>query len=60
MNLPRWRRNGGKDFVFFHPHPGFVSGNAGHVHDKMFCFDVKNATHLVVEVPQVCDVKGLL
>lgn len=51
--MPRWKRNMGRDFVFYHPHPGFVSGNAGHVHDKMFCFDIKNSTHLVVELPQV-------
>jgi hypothetical protein len=21
--LPRWKRSGGRDFVFFHSHPGF-------------------------------------
>ena len=52
MKTPRWQRSLGRDFVFYHPHPGFVSGNAGHVHDKLFCFDIKNSTHLVVELPQ--------
>ena len=23
MGLPRWKRSGGQDFVFFHSHPGF-------------------------------------
>ena len=23
MGLPRWRRTGGRDFVFYHSHPGF-------------------------------------
>ena len=23
MGLPRWKRTGGRDFVFYHSHPGF-------------------------------------
>ena len=53
LKSARWKKSQGSDYVFYHPHPGFVSGNAGHVHDKMFCFDVKPAVHLVVELPQV-------
>ncbi len=45
MQLPRWKRSQGKDFVFFEPHaqsPGSAP-----------CDERKNAQHIVVERGQV-------
>lgn len=52
MQLPRWKQNDGADFIFYDPHPGFVSGQAEHAFYKMTCNDFKHATHILVERPQ--------
>ena len=37
VQLPRWLRNNGSDFVFFQPHPGWDGGTAWGHYQKFVC-----------------------
>jgi hypothetical protein len=54
MGLPRWRRTGGHDFVFFHSHPGFEWDDLSvtTAYQEMLCMDFQWATVLAVEQGQ--------
>lgn len=54
MALPRWRRSGGADFVFFHAHPGFEWDDVDVTTDmqSLLCNDLQWATMVVVEQGQ--------
>ncbi|CAL8469510.1 g9051 [Coccomyxa elongata] len=54
MGLPRWRRTGGRDFVFYHSHPGFEWDDLAMTtaYQDMLCVDFQWATVLVVEQGQ--------
>ena len=51
LELPKWRRSGGRDFVFYHPHPGFVWGSESETTDFLgtLCGALQWATMLVAE-----------
>ena len=59
LNLPRWKLNGGRDFVFYDSHPGFVAGHSAPAFVGMFCNEFRHATHIVVERAQrnVCQAR---
>ena len=59
LNLPRWKLNGGRDFVFYDSHPGFVAGHSAPTFVGMFCNEFRHATHIVVERAQrnVCQAR---
>ncbi|KAK9822652.1 hypothetical protein WJX81_003745 [Elliptochloris bilobata] len=54
MVLPRWRRSGGADFVFFHAHPGFEWDDVDVTTElqSLLCNDFQWATMVVVEQGQ--------
>ncbi len=54
MALPRWRRTGGADFVFFHAHPGFEWDDVEQTTEMqtLLCNDFQWATMVVVEQGQ--------
>lgn len=54
MGLPRWKRSGGRDFVFFHSHPGFEWDDLAMttVYQETVCEDFQWATMLAVEQGQ--------
>lgn len=54
MALPRWRRSGGADFVFFHAHPGFEWDDVDVTTDlqSLLCNDFQWAAMVVVEQGQ--------
>ncbi|EIE21518.1 hypothetical protein COCSUDRAFT_66927 [Coccomyxa subellipsoidea C-169] len=54
MGLPRWRRTGGRDFVFYHSHPGFEWDDLAvtTAYQDMMCVDFQWATVLAVEQGQ--------
>lgn len=54
MGLPRWRRTGGRDFVFYHSHPGFEWDDLAMTtaYQDMLCVDFQWATVLVMEQGQ--------
>lgn len=60
-HLPRWKRNGGRDFVFYDAHPGFVSGHSAQTFVGMLCNEFRHSTHIIVERAQrnTCQVKSL-
>jgi hypothetical protein len=47
---PRWKRHDGKDFVFYDPHPGLVSGPAG----KQYWSYVCNVSALLSDLTSGC------
>ena len=49
MKMPRWKRHGGKDFVFADPHPGFVEGDAANEFRGSFCAGLHDSIQLVVD-----------
>ena len=51
VELPRWKRNHGKDFVFYDPHPGFAAGNAARAYQNFKCHNLRNSTNLIVDTP---------
>ena len=52
LELPRWRKNGGRDFVFYDSHPGFVDGEAANAFLDMNCGVLRNSIHFVSEHAQ--------
>lgn len=46
---PRWIKSGGKDFVFFMPHPGMDHGPAHPAYNQLICEAFQGATFIVVE-----------
>lgn len=54
MGLPRWKRTGGRDFVFYHSHPGFEWDDLAMTtaYQDMLCVDFQWATVLAVEQGQ--------
>ncbi len=54
MALPRWRRTGGADFVFFHAHPGFEWDDVEQTTEMqtLLCNDFQWATMVAVEQGQ--------
>ncbi|KAK9804642.1 hypothetical protein WJX73_002999 [Symbiochloris irregularis] len=46
---PRWVASGGKDFVFFMPHPGMDHGPAHPSYNQLICEAFQGATFIVVE-----------
>jgi hypothetical protein len=59
MNTSRWQRNGGADFVFYDPHPGFTDGSAEREYYRLICDTFQHAMHIVVERGQrnICQVR---
>ncbi len=51
LELPKWRRSGGRDFVFYHSHPGFAWGSEGETSEFLgtLCGALQWATMLVAE-----------
>lgn len=58
LNTTRWQRQGGADFVFYDPHPGFTDGSAEAPYYKLLCDDFQHAMHIAVERGQrnICQV----
>lgn len=54
MALPRWRRTGGLDFVFFHSHPGFEWEDVDITNEmqSLLCNDLQWAVFVAVEQGQ--------
>jgi hypothetical protein len=54
MNLPKWLRNGGQDFVFFYSHPGFEWDDLDMttMFQDMVCKDFAWSTVFIVEQAQ--------
>ncbi|CAL5229778.1 g13167 [Coccomyxa viridis] len=54
MGLPRWKRTGGRDFVFYHSHPGFEWDDLDvtTAYQETICNDFQWATMLAVEQGQ--------
>lgn len=54
LQLPRWQRSGGRDFVFYQPHPGFGWGSEAEtaVVNALVCDHFQWATMLVAEQGQ--------
>ena len=46
-DLPRWRLHGGRDFIFFDPHPGFALGTAAYSFREAWCQQLRDAIQLV-------------
>ena len=62
VKLPRWKRNKGRDFIFYDPHPGFATGASAYPFYGMLCNEFRHATHIVVERAQrnTCQVFSIL
>ncbi|CAL8469167.1 g8708 [Coccomyxa elongata] len=54
MELPRWQRSGGRDFVFYHSHSGFEWDDleTTNKYQEMLCHDFQWATFIVIEQMQ--------
>jgi hypothetical protein len=52
IQIPRWQRHGGADFVFYDPHPGFTTGRAEMPVLDMWCNTFRRAMHIVAERSQ--------
>ena len=52
IQMPRWKRKDGADFIFYDPHPGFATGRAEMPVIDMMCNRFKNAMHIVAERSQ--------
>lgn len=50
--LARWKKNNGRDFIFYDSHPGFVAGHSAPTFTGMYCNEFRHATHIVVERAQ--------
>ena len=46
-DLPRWHLHGGRDFIFFDPHPGFALGTAAYSFREAWCQQLRDAIQLV-------------
>ena len=50
MALPKWQRNGGRDFAFYHSHSGFEWGDmeTTNKYQDMMCQDFQVGSHTAV------------
>ena len=44
----RWKANGGRDYVFYDSHPGFVAGHAAPTFVGMYCNEFRCFFHFFV------------
>ena len=52
VQMPRWKRSEGADFVFYDPHPGFATGRAEMPIIDMMCNTFRHSMHIIAERSQ--------
>ena len=52
IQMPRWKKKDGADFVFYDPHPGFATGRAEMPIIDMACNTFKHSMHIIAERSQ--------